>query len=207
MRGRAGPHLLATILEAKFGQHLPLNRLSETFARECIYLCTSTIGDWVGASTATITPLMILIDAHALAAERLHGDDTTVPVLAAVRTDVGRFWTYVRDDAPFCGTDPPAAIFHYSRDRKAIRPERHLANYIGILEADAYAGFNVLYAPGRQPGPILDAACWAHGAFSSQVESLGDSENATKRFLWHAQIVQAGRRASHATGRRGRAPD
>jgi transposase len=163
MRGRAGPHLLATILEAKFGQHLPLNRLSETFAREGIYLSTSTIGDWVGASTATITPLMILIDAHVLAAERLHGDDTTVPVLAAGRTDVGRFWTYVRDDAPFGGTDPPAAMFRYSRDRKAIHPERHLANYTGILQADAYAGFNGLYAPGRQPGPILEAACWAHG--------------------------------------------
>jgi transposase len=163
MRGRAGPHLLATILEAKFGQHLPLNRLSETFAREGIYLSTSTIGDWVGASTATITPLMILIDAHVLAAERLHGDDTTVPVLAAGRTDVGRFWTYVRDDAPFGGTDPPAAMFRYSRDRKAIHPERHLAKYSGILQADAYAGFNGLYAPGRQPGPVLEAACWAHG--------------------------------------------
>jgi transposase len=163
MRGRAGPHLLATILEAKFGQHLPLNRLSETFAREGISLSTSTIGDWVGASTATLTPLMILIDAHALAAERLHGDDTTVPVLAAGKTDVGRFWTYVRDDAPFGGTDPPAAMFRYSRDRKAIHPERHLAKYSGILQADAYAGFNGLYAPGRQPGPVLEAACWAHG--------------------------------------------
>jgi transposase len=148
MRGRAGPHLLATILEAKFGQHLPLNRLSVTFAREGIYLSTSTIGDWVGASTATITPLMILIDEH---------------VLAAGRTDVGRFWTYVRDDGPFGGTDPPAAMFRYSRDRKAIHPERHLANYTGILQADAYAGFNGLYASGRQPGPILEAACWAHG--------------------------------------------
>jgi transposase len=163
MRGRAGPHLLATILEAKFGQHLPLNRLSETFAREGISFSTSTIEDWVGASTATLTPLMILIDAHALAAERLHGDDTTVPVLAAGRTDVGRFWTYVRDDAPFGGTDPPAAMFRYSRDRKAIHPERHLAKYSGILQADAYAGLNGLYAPGRQPGPILEAACWAHG--------------------------------------------
>jgi transposase len=140
MRGRAGPHLLATILEAKFGQHPPLNRLSETFAREGIYLNTSTIGDWVGASTATIMPLMILIDAHALAAERLHGDDTTVPVLAAGRTDVRRFWTYVRDDAPFGSTNPPAAMFRYSRDRKAIHPERHLANYTGILQADALPG-------------------------------------------------------------------
>jgi hypothetical protein len=86
-----------------------------------------------------------------------------VPVLAAGRTDVGRFWTYVRDDAPFGGTDPPAAMFRYSRDRKAIHPERHLAKYSGILQADAYAGFNGLYAPGRQPGPVLEAACWAHG--------------------------------------------
>ena len=98
-------------------------------------------------------------------------------------------------------------MFRYSRDRKTIHPERHLANYTGILQADAYAGFNGLYAPGRQPGPTLEAACWARGAFSSQVESLGDSENATKPSLWQAQIVQAGRGAAHAAGRRGRAPD
>ncbi len=162
-RGRAGPQLLAMILEAKFGQHLPLNRLSETYAREGIELSVSTIADWVGACTASLTPMMALIDAHVLAAARLHGDDTTVPVLARGRTVIGRVWTYVRDDRPFAGPAPPAAAFRYSRDRTGEHPQRHLAGYQGILQADAYAGFNGLYAPGRKPGPITEAACWAHG--------------------------------------------
>jgi transposase len=162
-RGRAGPQLLAMILEAKFGQHLPLNRLSETYAREGIELSVSTIADWVGACTANLTPLMALIDAHVLAAARLHGDDTTVPVLAKGRTITGRLWTYVRDDRPFAGPAPPAAMFRYSRDRTGEHPQRHMAHYQGILQADAYAGFNGLYAAARKPGPITEAACWAHG--------------------------------------------
>lgn len=162
-RGRAGPNLLATILEAKFGQHLPLNRQSETFAREGIDLGVSTLADWVGTCSATLAPLMALIEAHVLAAERLHGDDTTVPVMASGRTVTGRLWTYVRDDRPFAGPAPPAAMFRYSRDRRADHPQRHLASYGGILQADAYAGFGDLYAPGRKPAPIAEAACWAHG--------------------------------------------
>jgi transposase len=162
-RGRAGPNLLAMTLEAKFGQHLPLNRQSETYAREGIELSVSTIADWIGTCTATLTPLMALIDAHVLAAERLHGDDTTVPVLARGRTVTGRLWTYVRDDRPFAGPAPPAAMFRYSRDRTGEHPQRHLAGYQGILQADAYAGFGELYAPTRKPGPITEAACWAHG--------------------------------------------
>lgn len=162
-RGRAGPQLLAMILVAKFGQHLPLNRLSETYAREGIELSVSTIADWVGACTAGLAPLMALIDAHVLAGARLHGDDTTVPVLAKGQTITGRVWTYVRDDRPFAGPAPPAAMFRYSRDRTAGHPQRHLAGYSGILQADAYAGFNELYAAGRKPGPITEAACWAHG--------------------------------------------
>lgn len=162
-RGRAGPQLLAMILEAKFGQHLPLNRLCETYAREGIELSISTVADWVGACTAGLAPMMALIDAHVLAAARLHGDDTTVPVLARGRTIVGRVWTYLRDDRPFAGPAPPAATFRYSRDRTGKHPQRHLAGYAGILQADAYAGFNELYAPGRKPGPITEAACWAHG--------------------------------------------
>jgi transposase len=162
-RGRAGPNLLAMILEAKFGQHLPLNRQSETFAREGIALDVSTLADWVGACTAALAPLTALIRRHVMAAERLHGDDTTVPVWARGKTITGRLWTYVRDDRPFGGPAAPAAIFFYSRDRTAAHPNRHLAGYGGILQADAYAGFNDLYRPGRKPGPITEAACWAHG--------------------------------------------
>jgi transposase len=162
-RGRAGPHLLAMVLDAKFANHLPLNRQSETYAREGIDLDVSTLADWVGACTATLAPLFTLILAHVMAAERLHGDDTTVPVLAKGKTITGRLWTYVRDDRPFGGPAPPAAIFHYSRDRGGEHPQRHLARYRGVLQADAYAGFNDLYSGARQPTPLIQALCWAHG--------------------------------------------
>jgi transposase len=166
-RGRAGAGLLATVLFGKYGLHLPLNRQSQGFAREGIELDVSTLADWVGACAAALSPLVELIRRHVLAAERIHGDDTTVPVLAKGRTVTGRLWTYVRDDRPFGGphlegTGPPATIYVYSRNRAGEHPRRHLAGYGGILQADAYAGFNDLYAPSRKPGPITEAACWSH---------------------------------------------
>jgi transposase len=162
-RARAGASLLAMILYAKFGEHQPLNRQSASYAREGIDLDTSTLADWVGACTAALAPLVELIRRHVLAAERVHGDDTTVPVLAKNKTATARLWTYVRDDRPFGGPDPPGAIFFYSRNRNGEHPTRHLAGYVGILQADAYAGFGDLYDAKRRPGPITEAACWSHG--------------------------------------------
>jgi transposase len=161
-RGRAGPKLLAHILFSKYGLHLPLHRQSTTYAREGIDLDVSTLADWVGAAATTLMPLVEAIRAHVFAAERIHADDTTVPVLATGKTRAGRVWTYVRDDRPFAGPDPPAAVFFYSRDRAGEHPERHLASYTGLMQADAYAGFNRLYDAGRKAGPIIEAACWAH---------------------------------------------
>ena len=161
-RGFTGPSLLAMMLVEKYANHQPLNRQSEQYTREGIELSVSTMADHVGACAATLRPLCELIKAHVFAAERVHGDDTTVPVLAKVKTRTGRIWTYVRDDRPFGGAAPPAAVFFYSPDRASIHPEQHLAGYSGILQADAYAGFNKLYAPDRKPGPITEAGCWAH---------------------------------------------
>ena len=161
-RGRAGPGLLAHILFAKYGLHLPLNRQSVTYAREGIDLDVSTLADWVGAAAATLLPLVLLIRAYVFAAERIHADETTVPVLAKGKTRTGRLWTYVRDDWPFGGPDPPAAVFFYSSDRSGKHPEEHLASYTGLMQADAYSGFNRLYAASRKGGPIIEASCWAH---------------------------------------------
>ena len=122
----------------------------------------STLADWVGAAAATLMPLVTEIRTHLFAAERIHADDTTVPVLAKGKTRTGRLWTYVRDDRPFAGPDPPAAVFFYSRDRGGEHPEQHLAGYAGLMQADAYAGFNRLYEADRKAGPIVEAACWAH---------------------------------------------
>jgi transposase len=162
-RGFAGPSLLAMILFEKYGQHQPLNRQSERYAREGIDLSVSTLADQVGACAVLLHPLYELIRAHVFAGDRVHGDETTVPVLAKHQTRKGRLWTYVRDDKPFAGPAPPAAVFFYSRDRTGEHPERHLTGYVGILQADAYAGFLRLYEADRRPGPITEASCWAHG--------------------------------------------
>ncbi|MGY2734597.1 transposase [Sphingomonas sp. UYP23] len=161
-RGWAGPSFLAMLLFEKYGQHQPLNRQAERFAREGVPLSVSTLADQVGAAAFALTPLYKRIEAHVLAAERLHGDDTTVPVMAKVKTDVGRLWVYVRDDRPFAGADPPAALFHYSRDRRGEHPQAHLATWSGILQADAYGGYGALYRDGRLPGSVREAGCFAH---------------------------------------------
>ena len=181
-RGWAGPSLLAMILFEKFGQHQPLNRQGERYAREGVELSLSTLADQVGACTTVLMPLFTRLEAHVLAAARLHGDDTTVPVLAKGKTDIGRSWVYVRDDRPFGGKDPPAALFYYTRDRRGEHPQAHLAAYAGILQADAYGGYGKLYEGGRNPGPILEAACWAH---------------ARRNFFVLADLAENARRKAH----------
>jgi transposase len=161
-RGFAGPNLLAMILFEKFGQHQPLNRQSDRYRREGIDLSLSTLADLVGACTTALQPLHALIERHVLAAERLHGDDTTVPILAKGKTIKGHIWTYVRDDRPFGGRAPPAALYYASRDRRQEHPARHLNGFAGLLQADAYGGYNAVYDPVRVPGPVTAALCWAH---------------------------------------------
>lgn len=166
-RGRIGASLLAMILFEKYGCHQPLNRQSERYAREGVDLDLSTLADLVGTAAAVLAPLHELIRRHVLGAERLHGDDTTVPVLAKGtvlakgKTSTGRLWAYVRDDRPF-GQGEPAVLFHYSSDRRGEHPEQHLTGYGGILQADAYAGFGSLYKPARPGGAVTEALCWAH---------------------------------------------
>ncbi len=178
-RGWAGPSFLAMLLFEKYGQHQPLNRQAERFAREGVPLSVSTLADQVGAAAFALKPIYKLIEAHVLAATRLHGDDTTVPVMAKGKTDIARLWVYVRDDRPFAGADPPAALFHYSRDRRGEHPRAHLATWSGILQADAYGGYNELYAPGRQPSPVLEAGCFAHAR--RKFFELADVEGAARK--------------------------
>lgn len=188
-RGFAGPNLLAMILFEKFAQHQPLNRQSERYSREGIDLSLSTLADQVGACAAALKPIHSLIEAHVLASERLHGDDTTVPILAKGKTDTGRIWTYVRDDRPFGGLDkqklaPPAALYYASRDRRQEHPERHLKTFTGILQADAYGGYNPLFKIDRDPAPLTQALCWAH---------------ARRKFFVLADIATNAKRGSKAT--------
>ena len=178
-RGWAGPNFLAGIVVDKFGAHQPLNRQAEQYAREGVPVSVSTLADQVGAVCVALDPLLKRLEAHVLAADRLHGDDTTVPVLAKGQTDTGRCWTYVRDDRPFGGTSAPAAMFYYSRDRRGEHPQAHLGSWSGILQADAYGGYAELYRPERKPGPIMEAACWSHSR--RKFFELADVEAAARR--------------------------
>src|ERR1700755_145996 len=161
-RGFIGPQLLATILFDKFGMHIPLNRQSARFKCERIDLPLSTLADQVGHGTFAVMPLFHLIERHVLAAERLHGDDTTIRILAKGKCTTGRIWTYVRDDRPFPGPAPPAADYYASTDRRGEHPQKHLASFAGILQADCYNGFAPLFDPKMKVLPITPAFCFAH---------------------------------------------
>lgn len=159
-RGLAGPGLLAHILVAKYADHLPLYRQSEIYTREGVDLDRSTMADWVGGASRMLEPLVEVLRRHVMSTATLQADDTPLPVLSPGKgkTATGRFWTYVRDGRPAGYTAPPAAWFTYSPDRKGEHPVRHLQHFEGVLQADAYAGFNRVYAEGK----VVHAACWAH---------------------------------------------
>ena len=161
-RGWAGPQLIAMVAFDKYGQHQPLNRQSERIAREGVELSLSTLADLIGHACVALSPIHELIERHVLEGARLHGDDTTVPLLARGGTRTARLWTYVRDDQPWGGRAPPAALFKFSRDRQMIHPNKHLAGWQGVLQADAYSGYNDLYLADRSPGPARSALCWSH---------------------------------------------
>ena len=158
--GLPGPALLAHVLVSKYADHQPLYRQSQIYAREGVDLDRSTLAGWVGAASELLAPLVDEISKHVLRASKIHADDTPVPVLAPGngKTKTGRLWTYVRDDRPAGCSTAPAVWFAYSQDRKGEHPRRHLKDFKGALQADAYSGFHHLYGDGA----IYEVACWAH---------------------------------------------
>ena len=164
-RGMAGPGLIAQVLIQKYCDHLPLYRQAEIFAREGVEIERSVMAGWVARAAELVAPLVEAVGAHVMAAERLHADDTPVPVLAPGlgRTRTGRLWVYLRDERPHGGLDPPAVLYRYTPDRKGERPREHLKGFAGYLHADGYAGFGELYATGqKRPVAATEVACWAH---------------------------------------------
>jgi len=159
-RGMAGPGLLAHVVTAKFSDHLPLYRQSQIYARQGVDLDRSTLAKWVAEASYLLEPLAEALRRYVMKTDKLHGDDTPLPVLApgTGKTKTGRFWTYVRDSRPAGDNTPPAVWFTYSPDRRGEHPQQHLAKFRGILQADAYAGFNKLY----EAGTIQEAPCMAH---------------------------------------------
>jgi hypothetical protein len=152
------------VLVSKYCDHLPLYRQAQMYAREGVELSRSTLADWVGESSALLRPLVDALADYVLDAEKLHADDTPVPVLSPGRgtTKQGRLWVYVRDGRPAADETPAAVWFAYSPDRKGRHPQTHLKDFRGILQADGYAGFERLFSPADPGHPVKEAACWAH---------------------------------------------
>jgi transposase len=161
-RGIPTAGLLAQVISAKYADHCPLYRQEGIYRRAGVELPRTLLASWVAQTSALLEPLVRTLERYVLSASKLHADDTPVPVLEPGRgkTRKGRLWTYVRDDRPCASHDPPAVVYRYSPDRKSRHPQAHLKTYVGILQADGYAGFGALYE--REKHPLLEAACWAH---------------------------------------------
>ena len=164
-RGLPSAGLLAHVLTAKYGDHLPLYRQAEIYAREGVDLDRALLAGWVGKTAALVRPLVAAVEGHVMGADRIHADDTPVPVLEPGRgkTRTGRLWVYLRDERPWGGPAPPAVAYRYSPDRRGEHPREHLGGFRGHLHADGYAGFGELYrGSGADPPAVTEVACWAH---------------------------------------------
>jgi transposase len=171
-RGRPGAGLIAQVVVGKYLDGLPLYRQSAMLAREGIEIERATLADWVGHAAWWVAPLAERIGAYVRGAPVIHTDDTPVAMLAPGqgRTRTGRLWTYLVDERPWCGDRAPAAWYRFSPDRKGERPREHLANYKGVIQADAFSGYTALTRAPPDPGdgagdgvPVIrHAACWAH---------------------------------------------
>ena len=167
-KGRPGPGLVANVVVSKYLDGLPLYRQSAILAREGIEIERATLCDWVGHVAWWMAPLAQLIGAHVMAAPVIHTDDTPIALLAPGngRTRTGRIWTYLVDERPWQGTRAPAAWYRFSPDRKGERPRDHLGGFHGVIQADAFSGYEKLTRSSGPPGSnaphLTHAACMAH---------------------------------------------
>ena len=204
-RGRPGPGLLAHVLVSKYCDHLPLYRQSEIYAREGLDLPRGLLAGWVGKAAELVEPMAALIGRHALAGPRVHADDTPMPMLAPGRgrTQTARSWAYLRDDRPFGGRDPPAVLYEFTPDRKGEHPQRRLREFRGILQADAYSGFNALYESGR----VVEAACWTHARRHFHDELLANASPLAREAIERmGPLCSPSRRSSTASRPRRASP-
>ena len=152
-KGFAGPGLLADVLIKKYDDHLPLYRQSEILARHGIDISRQTLCDWVMQCADILNPLVDAMKPDLLLSPKLHTDDTTIPIQEAGRstTKEGRLWGYLS-----CG--PPIVIYDYSPNRQQKWAQEFLKDYQGYLQADAYTGYDRIYAAGK----IVEVGCMAH---------------------------------------------
>jgi transposase len=160
VRGLPTAAMMAQVMVSKYADHCPLYRQQAIYRRAGVDLERATMASWMGDGSKLLDPLVAALGRYVRSAEKLHADDTPVPVLEPGRgkTRTARLWTYVRDDRPSGSLDPPAVWYRYAPDRRGRHPQDHLAGYRGILQADGFAGYGELYKDGR----IIEAACMAH---------------------------------------------
>jgi len=168
-KGRPGPGLLAQVITAKYADHLPLNRQVDIFARHGVDLSRQTLCDWVADAAVLLEPIYRNLTVSVLGGKVVQTDDTTVPVQDRARTTTrdGRLWVYVGDK------NPVDIVYDYTATRSRAGPSAVLADFRGYLQADAYAGYDALYATGR----IVEVGCWAHA----------------RRYFWDAKAADAPR--------------
>jgi len=201
-RGMAGAGLLAHVLVSKYADHTPLYRQCQIYAREGVELERSTLTDWVGQAARLLTPLAEAIGRYVLRAEKVHGDDTPIRVLGGKgsKARTGRLWVYVRDDRPSGDKAAPAVWFQYSGDRKGEHPAKHLKYFRGVLQADAFAGYNALYEDGR----IIEAACWSHAR--RKMWDIHERQHKLPGTLAHQALARIGEVFKVETELSGRSP-
>jgi transposase len=191
-RVMAGAGLLAHVTVSKYADHIPLYRQTQIYARDGLVLHRSTLTDWVGQTAHLLTPLAEAVGRYVLVAAKIHGDDTPIRTLggkdALVHT--GRLWVYVRDDRPSGSEVAPAVWFQYSPNRQGVHPQRHLRTFHGVLQADAFSGYNALYDDEREGGPIVEAACWAH--VRRKAWDIHERQEQASGTLAHQALVRMG---------------
>jgi transposase len=202
-RALAGAGLLSHVLVSKYSDHTPLYRQSQIFAREGVDLPRSTLADWVGQAARLLTPLADAIGRYVRSAAKVHADDTPIRVLggAGKSAKTGRLWVYVRDDRASADAAPPGVWFQFSANRRGEHPTRHLLDFSGILQADAFAGFHQLYEGGR----VLEAACWSHAR--RKMWDIHERQHRMPGTLAHEALVLMGRLFAIEADIRGQPPD
>jgi transposase len=180
--GLAGPGLLAQVIVSKYTDHLPLHRLEGIFERQGMRIPRQTSDGWVLACAELLVPLHRLMIGIVLGSQAVHTDDTPVKVRDAWRKlkYTGRFWTYVGDG------QHPLTVFDYTASRKRDGPAEFLKNYRGYLQADAFGGYDGIYAGSN--GQIVEAGCWAHARRKFHESRRHDAARMETALAWIAQL-------------------
>lgn len=191
----AGAGLLAQVLVSKYCDHTPLYRQSQIYARAGLDLHRATLTDWVGQAAQLLTPLAQAVGRYVLQARKIHGDDTPIKALGGQggKVHTGRLWVYVRDDRNSGEQAAPAVWFQYSANPKGEHPAEHLKHFSGVLQADAFAGYNALYRKDRKPGRIVEAGCWSTSDASCGTSTCGSARPAER---WRTRGCSASPRSS-----------